>query len=246
MAQFENSQLFDARDTNPTYSADGSGLVTGRSTKRGEQIIQPVNDDLFAIEGNYGVLSNPTPGTAIVSQASITAYDGTKDVLHIMNSETSKALIIRYIKMYVGTVPGGSGTQKYEFRTDGQTGLGASPGGTVLTAKRANRAQASPLGNVVARAGALTTVAGSATIEALYTGEMRNGVGLAGDTFLFSFADPMHMSGFLLPATTVGMQRTLHHGPLIVPPGCALRMSHYGASLSTAAQFEWEIGARVR
>src|SRR6185369_14399914 len=105
MAQFENSQLFDARDTNPTISADGSGLVTGRGTKRGEQVVQTVNDDFVAVEGNYGILSNPTPGTAITSQASITAYDGTKDVLHIMNSETSKALVIRYIKMFVSVVP---------------------------------------------------------------------------------------------------------------------------------------------
>ena len=241
---YENKVLLNTRETSPVLTTDGGGDSYARGTKRGEAVEQSVNDFLYAIEGSYAILSNPTPGTAIVSQASITAYDATKDVLHILNSETTKALWIRYIKLLVGTVPGGSGTQKYELRVDTQTGY--TSGGTALTAKRTNRAVASPLGNVTAFAGALTTVAGSSGIEKTYSGELRNGVGLAGDTFILSFGDVMHMSGFLLPATTVGMQRTLHHGPLCVPPGCSLRMSHYGASPSTAAQFEWEIGCYVR
>lgn len=221
-----------------------SGFAYDRKTVKGESIVQPADAIMYALEGAAGILSNPTPGTAIVSQASITGFDATKDVLHIQNNESAKCLIIDYIKLFVGTVPGGSGTQKYEFRLDTQTGL--TSGGTALTAKRANLDIASPFGNIVATAGALTTVAGSANVEKTYSGEMRNGVGLAGDTFLFAFGQPMHMGGFLLPATTVGMQRTLHHGACIVKPGGSFRMSHYGASLSTAAQFEWEIGVRLR
>jgi hypothetical protein len=244
MSQNEDRILLDARETSPVITADAAGFGYARGTKRSELIVQQLDDGFYGIEGSFATLSNATPGTGITSQASVTAYDATKDVLHILNSETAKSLIIRYIKLFVGTAPGGSGTQKYEFRLDTQTGL--TSGGTALTAKRANLAVTSPLGNVVATAGAMTTVAGSANMEKTYSGEMRNGVGAAGDTFLFAFGYAMHMGGFLLPATTVSDQRTLHHGPLIVRPGGSLRMSHYGASLSTAAVFEWEIGCIVR
>jgi hypothetical protein len=232
----------EVHDNGPIVTQNGP--AGARMTVRGELVTQPADVGLYAIEGAAGVLSNATPGTAIVSQASITTYDATKDVLHILNSESAKYLIIDYLKLFVSVVPGGSGTQKYEFRLDTQTGL--TSGGTALTAKRSNLDIASPFGNVVATAGAMTTVAGTANMEKTYSGELRNGVGLAGDTFLFTFGAPMNMPGFLLPATTVGMQRTIQHGPLVVKPGGALRMSHYGASLSTAAQFEWEIGVRIR
>jgi len=245
MAQNEDRILVDARETSPTITADNAGFGYMRGTKRGEPIVQLADDQMYAFEGSFATLSNATPGTAITSQASITAYDGTKDVLHILNSETAKSLVIRFIKVFVSVVPGGSGTQKYEFRLDTQTGL--TSGGTALTAKRANLAVASPLGNVVATAGAMTTVAGSANMEKTYSGQMRNGVGLAGDEFLFLFGhNYAAVNGYLDPATTVGQQKTLVHGPLVVRPGGSLRMSHYGASLSTAAQFEWEIGAVVR
>lgn len=244
MSQNEDRILLDARETSPVITADNAGFGYARGTKRSEILVQPVNEEWYGIEGSFATLSNATPGTGITSQASITAYDATKDVLHVLNSETAKSLIVKYVKLFVGTAPGGSGTQKYEFRLDTQTGL--TSGGTALTAKRANLAVASPMGNVVATAGAMTTVAGSANIEKTYSGEIRNGVGAAGDTFLFLFTGFHNMSGFLLPATTVSDQRTVAHGPLIVRPGGSLRMSHYGASLSTAAVFEWEIGCIVR
>lgn len=244
MTTYENKILLDQHDTAPVVGVDGSGYAYARGTKRGEQVVQPTSEELYAIEGSFGILSNATPGTGITSQASITAYDATKLVLHVKNNETLKSVIVKYIKLFVGTVPGGSGTQKYEFRLDTQNGL--TSGGTALTAKRVNLGVTSVFTSVTATAGAMTTVAGSANEVATYSGEMRNGVGLAGDTFLFTFGGAMHMGGFLLPATTVGQQRTLHHGPLLISPGGALRMAHYGASLSTAAVFEWELGVIVR
>jgi hypothetical protein len=242
--EYEAKIRGEVHENDPIVNQRGPAFA--RWTTKGEQVVQLANPEMYALEGAAGVFSNPTPGTAIVSQASITAFDATKDVLHIFNAEAAKYLLIDYIKLFVGTVPGGSGTQKYEFRTDSQTGF--TSGGTALTLKRANTDVASPFGNIAVNAGALTTIAGSSNVEKSFSGEMRNGVGLAGDTFLFAFGAPMHMGGFLLPATTVGMQRTLHHGPgpVIVKPGGAFRMSHYGASLSTAAQFEWEIGVRIR
>jgi hypothetical protein len=245
MTTYENKLLLDARETNPIVTADGAGFAYARSNKYGELIVRDFDEEVAAIEGSWGVLANATPGTGIASQASITSYDATKDILHILNGETAKRLIIKYIKIFVGTVPGGSGTQKYEILVDTQTGL--TSGGTALTKKRTNLAVASSLGNVTATAGALTTVAASANaIRGVYSGELRNGVGLAGDTFLLTFGRTRDMSGFLLPATTVGEQRTLPHGPLVIAPGGACRLSHYGASLSTAATFEWEIGCYVR
>lgn len=245
MAQNEDRILLDVRETSPVITADGGGTAYQRGTKRGEPLVQTVDDVWYGIEGSFATLSNATPGTAITSQASVTAYDATKDVLHILNSETAKSLIIKYIKIFVGTVPGGSGTQKYEVRLDTQTGY--TSGGTALTSKRPNLAITNPLANVTAFAGALTTVAGSANMEKTYSGQLRNGVGLAGDVFLLTFGVPMTaISGYLDPATTVGQQKTLQHGPLTVRPGGSCRLSHYGASLSTAAAFEWEIGCIVR
>lgn len=245
MAQNDDKILLDVRETSPVITADGGGTAYWRGTKRGEAMTQPADDTWYGIEGAFATLSNATPGTAITSQASVTAYDATKDVLHLLNSETAKSVIVKYIKIFVGTVPGGSGTQKYEVRLDTQTGY--TSGGSALTAKRANLAVSSPLGNVTCFAGALTTVAGSANMEKTYSGQLRNGVGLAGDVFLLTFGAPMlGVTGYLDPATTIGQQKTLQHGPLIVRPGGSMRISHYGASLSTAAAFEWEIGCVVR
>jgi hypothetical protein len=241
--EYENKIKLEVHDDGPAITT--SGFAYGRGTKRGEQVLQPFNSMMASVEGNYGVISNTTPGTAIADQASITAYDATKLSLHVKNNETNKAVIVRYIKMTTAVVSGGSGTQKYEIRLDTQTGL--TSGGTALTNRRTNLGVASLFGNVVATAGAMTTVAGSANEEKVYTGQMRNGVGLAGDVFVFTFLDELINPGaFLLPATTVGMQVCIPHGPLTIAPGGALRFARYGASLSTAAQFEWEIGVIVR
>lgn len=243
MGEYEAKTKGEVHDNGPIVTPNGFAFT--RYTVRGEPVFQPVNDELYALEGAECVFSNPTPGSGITSQASITAYDGTKDVLHILNAETAKYLIIDYIRMLIGTVPGGSGTQKYELRLDTQTGY--TSGGTALTPKRSNLDIASPFGNIAVFAGALTTVAGSANMEKTYSGQLRNGVGLAGDEFLLTFGAPMTgVNGYLDPATTVGQQKTKQHKPLIVKPGGSLRMSHYGASLSTAAVIEWEIGARLR
>jgi hypothetical protein len=237
------NQILDVHDYNPTVSTGGQAF--GRGTVNGEQYVQPVDARALAIAGRLATFSNPTPGTAITSQASITAFDATKDVLHIFNGETAKLLIIWYIKMFESVAPGGSGTQKYEFRTDTQTGL--TSGGTALTVKRRNLLRSSLFGNMVVTAGAMTTVAGSANVEKTWSGQMRNGVGAAGDEFMFTFNDGvMDVNGYLDPATTVSQQKTLRHGAWIIPPLGAGRMSHYGASLSTAGQYEWEIGAEYR
>ena len=241
---YENKILIDQRDTAPVIAVDGSGYGYARGTKRGEIITQSVNDEMLAIEGSFGVLSTAAPGTGIASQASVTAYDATKLVLVVKNNETVKSCIVRYIKIFVGTVPGGSGTQKYEFRLDTQSGL--TSGGTALTNKRCNLGVTSLFSAITATAGAMTTVAGTPSESIVYSGQMRNGVGLAGDVFLFTFGGAMNVGGFLDPATTVGEQKTLAHGPLVISPGGALRMAHYGASLSTAATLQWEIGVIVR
>lgn len=237
------NQILDVHDYSPIVSTGGPAFQRG--TSDGAAVVQPANSKFAAIAGVAGHFSNPTPGTAIVSQASITAFDATKDVLHIFNGESAKHLIVKYIRQLVGTVPGGSGTQKYEFRTDTQTGL--TTGATALTVKRRNLKIASLFGNVVIQAGALTTVAGSANVEKTWSGQIRNGVGLAGDEFMWTFDDEkMDITGFLDPATTVSEQKTMRHGDWIIPPLGAGRMSIYGASLSTAAQYEWEIGVELR
>lgn len=245
MAQNEDRILVDVRETSPVITADNGGPAYLRGTKRGEVLTQPFDEEFAAIEGSWGVFANAVPGTGITMQASNTAYSALLDSLHILNGETTKALVIKYIKLFVGTVPGGSGTQKYEILVDTQTGL--TSGGTALTKKRTNLAVASALGNITATMGALTTVAASANaIRGVYSGELRNGVGLAGDTFWLVFGRQIAGGAFLLPATTVGDQRTIPHGPLVIAPGGACRLSLYGASLSTAAVYETEIGCFVR
>jgi hypothetical protein len=245
MTTYDNKILLDAREVNPIVTADGSGFAYARGNKYGELVVRDFDEEFAAIEGSWGVFANATPGTGITMGASITAYDATKDALHILNGETSKRLVIKYIRFFVGTVPGGSGTQKYEILVDTQTGY--TSGGTALTKKRTNLAVASTLGNVTATMGALTTVAASANaVRGVYSGELRNGVGLAGDTFWLTFGRIPSPGGFLLPATTVGEQRLLPHGPLVIAPGGACRLSLYGASLSTAAVYEVEIGCYVR
>lgn len=243
--EYENKVKLDTRETNPIVTTDGSGFSYARGSKYGEQVVRPFDEEYASIEGAWGVFANATPGTGITMQASNTAYSATADSLHILNAETAKRLVIKYIKIFVGTVPGGSGTQKYEILVDTQTGY--TSGGTALTKKRTNLAVASAFGNVTATLGALTTVAASANaVRGVYSGELRNGVGLAGDTFWLTFGKMESPGGYLLPATTVGQQRIIPHGPLVIAPGGACRLSHYGASLSTAAVWEMEIGAILR
>lgn len=245
MAQNDDKILVDVRETNPVITTDGGGAAYLRGTKRGELMAQIADLNLFGIEGSFGVLST-TSGTAVTGQASITAYDATKLALHVKNNETSKSLIIKYIRMLVGTAVTGMTTQRYEFRTDTQTGLAS--GGTALTARRPNLAVASSLGNIVGTVGTPTTVAGSANEQLVYSGLVRSGVGAAGDLFTWTFGETLAPAnnGFALALTTTAAQIAIGHGPLIVPPGGALRMAHWGASATTGGAFEWEIGAVVR
>ncbi len=240
MTQYTNDLVVVSREVDPINN--GQGVQTAvRGSRRGEIYTQPVNDESYALEGAYGVFSCAVPGTGITSQSAITAYDATKRCLHIKNSETTKSLIVKYVKIFVGTVSGGSGTIKYEWHVDTASML--TSGGTALSVRRANVAVASLFGNVVITAGAMTTIAGNSV--PLYSGQLRNGVGLAGDEFLFSFGGPMNVNGYLDPATTVGQQKTLAHGPLIVTPGGSAALSIYGASMSGACVFEWEVGTEL-
>lgn len=239
MSQYQNNLVLEVLESTPNVE------MIARGTKTGQLLVQPADDIWAGISGTWVTLSNATPGTGVTSQASITAYDATKDVLHLKNNSATKSYVVKYIKMFVVTAPGGSGTQKYEFRLDNVTGLSAN--GTALTAKRANLGVDAIGSSLVATVGAMTTVAGSSVMEKTYSGQIRDGLGAAGDTFTFLFGHSYGASGgFLLPATTVSDQRSVVHGPLVVAPGCALRMSHYGASLSTAGVYEWEIGGELR
>lgn len=252
MTTYDNRLILDARDTEPVRQADGTGGMGASGTTRGEQKVQEITDEWYAIQGNFVLFSTAAAGTGTASQASVTAYDGAKDVLQVYNGQTpganGRSLLLRSIRMFVEVVPGGSGSQKYEFGLDSAGATARSAGsGTALTLRNVN-----PLAtwldksSIVATVGAMTSVAQTGTRSLVYDGQIRFGVGLAADVFLFTFGDHLSLTSYLDPATTVGQQKHIPHGPLIIPPGYALRMQHYGASLSTAATIQWRISGVLR
>ena len=212
-----NQQYLDTERALPGKHSDGD-LAPARGSRFGEQFVRTVGRASFAEEGSYFSATNPTPGTGITMQASVTAYAATTPSLIVTNLATAaegKSLVMDYVRILVATVPGGSGLQRYDMRID--SGLRYASAGSTLTPKNVNMdSSASTLSRCYV--GAIVAAAATANERIVAFGNARNGVGLAGDVYQFDFSGLQSAGNYLNPATTVGLTTTIPVPPVVLGP----------------------------
>lgn len=219
-----------------------SDLTPIRTSRYGEQHVRVQDRVACAMEGTFFSAKNATPGTAITMQASVQAYAATTPsiiVTNLSSASEDKLLVLDYIRIMALTVPGGSGTQRYDARIDNIARY--SSGGTVLTPTNQNINSSNATSSRV-YVGALTAAAASSSERLCAAGIARNGVGLAGDYFHFDFMGRDAGGNFLEPATTVGANRVIPMPPVVLGASQSFLLNWWGASLTTAATWEFDIG----
>jgi hypothetical protein len=231
--------------TRPTRTPDGVDAVN-RCTPYGELMVRKTDRYTRSVEGSEYVANNATPGTAITMQASVTAYAATTPSLIVTNLSAAtdgKVLELEYIRILALTVPGGSGLQRFDARVDSIARY--SSGGTTITPVNTYiGSDNSTLSRVYV--GALTAAAASSGERLIAAGIARNGVGLAGDYFHFDFTGEQVGNNFLNPATTAGLTTVIPMPEVPLTSGSSFLLNWWGASLSTAATWEFNIKFRER
>jgi len=234
-----------ASRTRPSRTPDGVDAVN-RSTPYGELMVRQSDRFTRSVEGSEFVANNATPGTGITMQASVTSYAATTPSLIVTNLSAvndNKVLELEYIRILVATVPGGSGTQRFDARVDSIARY--SSGGTTITPVNTYiGSDQTTLSRVYA--GALTASAAGSGERLIAAGIARNGVGLAGDYFHFDFTGGHTGGNFLNPATTVGLTTIIPMPEVALPANASFLLNWWGASLSTAAAWEFNIKFRER
>lgn len=190
--------------------------------------------------GFYFQACTATPGTGIIQQASLTAYDATKPCLVITNTATAAQgtrIILDKLKKLVSVAGAAATSFRYEWRLDSIARY--TSGGTALVARKPNMDSAG-VGIASIVTGAITAAAASTGERISSNGVLRQGLGAAGDEFNYVFgANPQFC---LTPLTTVIAKHVMDCAPIIIGPGQCALLHEYGAAQTTAVTTEIELG----
>lgn len=248
MALTDNSkQWLEGRRELPSIYSEGA-TVPSRSSKYGEQIVQPLDRQTLVAEGSYYIVTNPTPGTGIAGIAAANGYDATEALMTIRNAlsagDNTKRLFLDYIKLQP-TAAGANGTNcTYATHKDkGNTRW--SSGGTAYVPVNANLGSANvSLAGV--HFGALVTDAATADVVKLGSGNLRTAIVVVGDEILFDFVGDRGPGASSLFEGTLICKQVVKHVPVMLNPEEEFILTVNAASQSGATSFEFECGFWLR
>lgn len=227
--------------TRPTATSDSTQAATPtRTGSYSEAYTQPIglNRVTLADEGSYYTASNATFGTQLTAHAAPAIADtDTKSIIHFYNAGT-KRVSLDYITM-CATVANASATQVYfAVYLDNKGSTAKTSGGTVITPNNVLYTSTFSTG-IVMTAGAVVTA--PTTSRKVMAREVRPSIGIALDTYHFSFGNGMYSPSYSQVATVT--QVLVCGPPIVVQPGGNFMFVQCGPSgASTAMTFEFEMG----
>lgn len=231
----------------PSKVAAGLQLDT-RSDSYGNVLNAPLTVMQQACdEGTYFTAVNATDNTAITSSIA-TAYSATASAfIAIRNNDSNadagagKRIILDYIKLITKTVPASATDWRAVVDVDNVQARFTS-GGTAITPANANMASNSTSIALV-NAGALTTVALSASGRTLGRSVMRAVIPVTLETYIFTFGGIDKPSGGFVINGTAPQVFTFNFPPCELAQNSCMCLSLFGTSnAATAATYQVEMG----
>ena len=232
--------------TLPTFNADGSGVVApSRADSYGGAFTNPLGGAKqhgYADEGSYFVTYNVTDGTGIAGHAAPVQADlSTKPLLHIYNGNTSKSLIIDFVRLRMTAIGAGATTTDFTAWIDNNAGSSKTSGGTVATSVNCRSDNPNTTGAVVTF-GAVVAAVGTGEVRIDHQ-RVRSVVAVVEDQYVFQFG----AAGYAMPAAmaltgTAVVSAHVHMAPAIIRPGGNFKLVQWGASQSGAHSFEYTAG----
>jgi hypothetical protein len=189
-----------------------------------------------ADEGSYFLAQNPTPGTGIIGPVATTFVE-TTPLLVVYNGGQNR-VYPQFLRLHV-TAAGASDT-RVQFTHVVDSGNRYSSGGSTLTVNNVNM-DSVVTSQVVAKFGALTATAASATRRLLGTTVFRGTIGIVEDAyeFVYGAADGSGMGGSRV-ATVVDMARLV--APVVIGPGQSYVLHDWAGGIGTGRTYAVELG----
>lgn len=233
----------------PTTDGDQADL---RLDRYGSQIVniavggkQSISD-----EGQYFVVTNPTPGSA-VTYAQQTTFSDTVALFVWKNDDKAgtkaKRIYFDYIRLLLKGVASTATTWEYAIKTDADVSRAPTAGSTTLTPVNPNADEAAAsVAKVFAFSGAgLTVPASSGAARLVSRGTLAQGLNVAGDEYVLYFGPPDSIAGAnaLTAARATNPCRFANHAPpIILGPQQWMVFYAWVPGGGGAATFEYEAG----
>lgn len=232
-------------EARPTSRADSSDTGV-RVSKHGNVAVEPTERAAVkaALEGRAFVATNPTPGTAI-AVGILAAHDDEVAALAIQNNNAADEVILDQVRLICATAPA-SATAAHLLAIIDSVDRVISAEGTGLTVRNPNGSSDNAHANIVARFGALTPAATTATERQVARAQLRSVILVVGDELILRFGDDgVPASGDV--AGTTAKRIVANLPPIVIKPGgVALFHLWYPGNAATAAQYEVEVQGHVR
>ena len=192
-----------------------------------------------ADQGNFFVAITPTPGTGVISNASVTAFTETTPYLVLYNGGNLN-IYPTHVRLHTTVVGAGSSTANWTWTLD--TGNRLSSGGTGLTIANTNMTSNVKSG-AIATVGAVTATAASSVRRVVGHQMVKFALETVHDCLQFNFGGPEQLD----PTSLINNAATLSHttvnyAPLVIGPGQSLVAVRWAASHTTGVTYEVEMG----
>ena len=214
-----------ASTTNPVVSP----LAGGRDTQLADQ-------------GQYFVGITPTPGTGIITGASVQAFTETTPYLVMYNSSSTVSIYPMFLRTHL-TVVGATASiaENWTFTLD--TGNRLTSGGTALTVANTNMNSAI-LTAAIVTVGAITATAATAARRIISNCVGKDTViEVVHDTIAFNFGGGYQAAAHSTASnTTTPSYATFNLGPVVIGPNQSLVIVRWAASQTTGSTNEFEFG----
>lgn len=224
----------------PNAHAEGTPEVPFRMTPFGELFAMSDPDAIAANEGSYFVATNATPGTAVATTTSITAYDATKPVLSINNTSTvaqNKSILLRYIRLRTQQVPTSATDWFWTGEVDANSRY--SSAGTAAGTPKSTNGLGTSLATILL--GAVVLTAATAARRRIFQSIGRSVIPVINDDIIFDFTGKSFSAGSTLGGT-VAVPIRIPCPPAIIMPQELFSLHGHGTSNAAAASWEYEIG----
>lgn len=212
------------------------------------------NQYATADEGNYFVVTNPTPGTVIATTTSVVDDAATASATHAQNvpvmhykngysptDPQAKCSYPQFLSMMLSQVPTSATTWRFAVRIG--TVARYTSGGSVLVPVNSN-GNSSNTSPSTCYFGAVVTALDPAN-RLVANGTVGSVIPVTLDVWTFTFGDTVMPTNFLNGSASA-KNVTLPLPPIIVGPGGYMQIEMWGASCAAAPSWEFTMGVVER
>ena len=198
----------------------------------------------LADAGAFFVATTPTPGTGIVTSASVQAFTATTPYFVVFNGNSAGGANIYPIYLRLTQSVIGATASVATFLTNTlDLGNLVTSGGTALT-KVNTTANNANTGNAICTVGAITAPAATGARKVVSHSKVRSlTIGVVHDSIALNWGAPTQaLTSTLINNTTSKSDTVFNCAPIVISPGWSMSLIHWAASQTTGSTYEVEFG----